>query len=201
MNDAVPAWTPACRKSLRFIRRALPCADGEPSKARTSYARSNRRAFPDRKPSCPGILLPERILSPSAPDDINLPSPHICDMKRGVHLVLGGIAFLLYAVTIRNIAPAVPEPVIPGIIAALAGSLAPDCLEPPTSWHHRGICHSKRALWFTGILIGLTFAGQVLPVPSETPTGFPVLWTMSCFFLGYFSHLLADACTKMGLPD
>ncbi|MEN6611399.1 MAG: metal-dependent hydrolase [Methanoregulaceae archaeon] len=121
-------------------------------------------------------------------------------MNRGVHLVLGGIAFFLYSWVIGNIEPAVSNPFLPGIIAALVGSLAPDCLEPATSWHHRGICHSRRALWFTGILLGLTFAGLVLPVPSGTPSGFPVLWTVSCFFLGYFSHLLADACTKMGLP-
>lgn len=121
-------------------------------------------------------------------------------MKRGIHLVLGCLAFFLYSGTIGDIAPTGSNPILPGIIAALVGSLAPDCLEPATSWHHRGICHSRRALWFTGILVGLTFAGLVLPVPSETHTNFPVLWTVSCFFLGYFSHLLADACTKMGLP-
>jgi len=42
-----------------------------------------------------------------------------------------------------------------GFLAVLAGSIIPDVLEPPTSWTHRDLFHSVRALKFAAIVFVL----------------------------------------------
>ena len=109
-------------------------------------------------------------------------------MKRDAHLAIGTIAFFAYTY-LRD--PSQSEitgyAFIYAFIAAISGSIIPDILEPPTNWAHRGLFHSKRILKITGTVFLLTALMK--------------LYIVSSFFLGYASHLLADATTKAGLPD
>ncbi|MDP3564844.1 MAG: hypothetical protein Q8R70_10180 [Methanoregula sp.] len=84
-----------------------------------------------------------------------------------------------------------------GIIAAAAGSLLPDILEPPTSAKHRGLFHSGRALKTVAVMF-LIAAIPVFFAPGINH--FPLVFSTSCFFLGYTAHLLADSLTRAGLP-
>jgi Predicted membrane-bound metal-dependent hydrolase (DUF457). len=83
-----------------------------------------------------------------------------------------------------------------GSLAAFAGSVLPDLLEPPTSSRHRGFFHSKKVLKGTGILFVVTALLWLLPeVPSKT-----VPFVLSALALGYLLHLAADSVTPRGLP-
>jgi membrane-bound metal-dependent hydrolase YbcI (DUF457 family) len=83
-----------------------------------------------------------------------------------------------------------------GLLAAFAGSVLPDLLEPPTSSRHRGFFHSKKVLKGTGILFVVTALLWLLPeVPSKT-----VPFVLSALALGYLLHLAADSVTPRGLP-
>ena len=119
-------------------------------------------------------------------------------MNRQTHLIVGVVLFLGYVYGAGFFHPIASEPFVFGFIAVLAGSLFPDILEPPASAKHRGICHSRRALKFVTVLFLLT-AIPVLFIPGIPR--FPLVFSASCFFLGYAAHLVADSVTRAGLPE
>jgi uncharacterized membrane protein len=79
-----------------------------------------------------------------------------------------------------------------GVFLAAFGSVIPDQLEPASHWTHRGKFHSKKTL---GI------AGKVFAVTAIIALFTPIFYYISCFFLGYMFHLLADSMTPVGLPE
>jgi len=119
-------------------------------------------------------------------------------MNRQEHLVIGILIFLPYFFLINSIFKSANYSFLYGIIATSVGSIIPDIFEAPTSWLHRGICHSKRALKIVSILFVITALVGLL---SSIITSMSIFYLVSCFFLGYTFHLLADATTTVGLPD
>jgi hypothetical protein len=119
-------------------------------------------------------------------------------MRKGAHLIIGILAFLGYVYLLSLVRETTGELFLLGLFAVVTGSLMPDILEAPTSWRHRGIFHSKRALKCMVGTFGITAAIGVLP-SSLIPHTF-LIYGLSCFALGYLSHLLADSTTKRGLP-
>ena len=118
-------------------------------------------------------------------------------MNRQAHLVTGVVLFLAYVYVAGFFHNTTSQLFIFGIVAVAAGSLFPDVLEPPTSAKHRGICHSWRALKSVSVMFLLT-AMPVVSAPGIPH--FPLVFSASCFFLGYAAHLLADSVTSAGLP-
>lgn len=119
-------------------------------------------------------------------------------MKKGEHLFIGVIAFLAYTYFLSFIVRIPSDGSIFGFISCLIGSVIPDFLEPPTNWMHRGIGHSKRALKFVTTIFAITTIGGIISFLISTSS---IFYLISCFFLGYLFHLLADATTEVGLPD
>ena len=118
-------------------------------------------------------------------------------MRRGVHLAVGILAFCIYAGLGSRLYGITPGLAFFGFCAVVAGSLAPDLLERPTSSRHRGLFHSKRALKGSGVAFFLTALLYMLPdVPYR-----PMAYGISCCALGYLLHLGADSLTRRGLPD
>jgi len=118
-------------------------------------------------------------------------------MNRQVHLVIGIVLFLVYAHGADLFYRADGLPIVFGILAVTTGSLLPDILEPATGSRHRGICHGRRVLGFAVLAFFLT----AIPVLfSAGVSRLSLVFTVSCFFLGYASHLLADSFTRAGLP-
>jgi hypothetical protein len=118
-------------------------------------------------------------------------------MNRRVHLIIGIVLFLVYAHGTGLFYRTAGTLFVFGILAVVAGSLLPDILEPATGARHRSICHGWRALGFTGMAFLLTAIPVLFsPVVPHLPLVFPI----SCFFLGYAAHLLADSLTRTGLP-
>ncbi|MGA9203962.1 MAG: hypothetical protein ACLQBP_05125 [Methanoregula sp.] len=116
-----------------------------------------------------------------------------------MHLVIGIIAFFTYAYLINDIHAISTGFFVLGLFAVVAGSAMPDVLEAPTSSRHRGIFHSRRALKCSVIIFGLTAAiGLLSSLPSLSTA---ISFGLSCFFLGYFFHLLADSTTRRELPE
>ncbi|MEI7856346.1 MAG: metal-dependent hydrolase [Methanomicrobiales archaeon] len=118
-------------------------------------------------------------------------------MNRQTHLIIGGVLFLVYACFAGLFHTASGILFIFGFVATAAGSLFPDILEPPTSAHHRGFFHSRRMLKAITVLFLLT------AMPALFNTGIPrllLVFSASCFFLGYAAHLAADSLTRAGLP-
>ena len=120
-------------------------------------------------------------------------------MRKGAHLIIGVLAFCGYAYLLSLIRETTNELLLLGFFAVITGSLMPDILEAPTSWKHRGLFHSKRALKCILGVFGVTAAIGVLP-SSLIPHAF-LIYGLSCFALGYLFHLLADSTTKRGLPE
>lgn len=118
-------------------------------------------------------------------------------MNRQAHFIIGVVLFLAYVYVTGFFHHTASELFVYGIVAVAAGSLFPDILEPPTSAKHRGICHSRRALKSVSVMFLLT-AMPVLFAPGIPH--FPLMFSVSCFFLGYAAHLLADSMTRAGLP-
>jgi len=118
-------------------------------------------------------------------------------MRRGVHLAIGLVAFCCYAY-LGHLLQDIPQGTLSfGLLAAFAGSVLPDLLEPPTSSRHRGFFHSKKMLKGTGILFMGTALLWLLPgISSKTVT-----FVISALALGYLLHLEADSLTKRGLPE
>ena len=119
-------------------------------------------------------------------------------MKKGEHLFIGVIAFLVYTYFLSLIVRIPSDGSIFGLFSCLIGSVIPDFLEPPTNWMHRGIGHSKRALKFVTIIFAITTICGLIVFLIST---FSIFYLISCFLLGYAIHLLADATTEVGLPD
>jgi len=120
-------------------------------------------------------------------------------MRKGAHLITGVLAFFGYAYLLSLIRETTNEVCLLGLFAVVTGSLMPNILEAPTSWRHRGIFHSKRALKCMLGVFGVTAATGILP-SSLIPHAF-LIYGLSSFALGYLFHLLADATTKRGLPE
>lgn len=120
-------------------------------------------------------------------------------MRKGAHLIIGILAFCGYAYLTSLIRETTSAVFLLGLFAVVTGSLTPDILEAPTSWRHRGIFHSKRALKCMVGIFGITAAIGALP-SSLIPHAF-LIYSLSCFALGYLFHLLADSTTKRGLPE
>jgi inner membrane protein len=118
-------------------------------------------------------------------------------MNRQAHLVIGAVLFLLYLYIAMFFHVISGELFVSGIVAVAAGSLFPDILEPPANARHRGFFHSRRAFKFVSVIFLLP-AVPVLFAPGIPH--FPLVFSASCFFLGYVSHLLADSLTRAGLP-
>ncbi len=119
-------------------------------------------------------------------------------MKKGEHVFIGVIAFLAYTYFLSFIVRIPSDGSIFGFFCALFGSVIPDFLSLATNWMHRGICHSKRALKFVATIFFITAICGLISFLISTS---PAFYLISCFFLGYFFHLLADATTNVGLPD
>jgi hypothetical protein len=120
-------------------------------------------------------------------------------MRKGAHLIIGVLAFFGYAYLLSLIRETISESFLVGLFAVVAGSLMPDILEPPTSWRHRGLFHSKRALKCMVGTFGITATISVLPSPLMPHAS--IVFGLSCLALGYLFHLLADSTTKRGLPE
>ena len=119
-------------------------------------------------------------------------------MRRRIHLVVGTALFLVYAYILGKVHPESALLLAAGFLGVVAGSAFPDLIEPATNSRHRGLFHSRRILRFTSVLF---FAAAFL---SSFQTGIPLLaaaFPVSCFLLGYASHLLADSLTRAGLPS
>jgi membrane-bound metal-dependent hydrolase YbcI (DUF457 family) len=120
-------------------------------------------------------------------------------MRKGAHLIIGILAFFCYAYLLSFIQETTGASFVPGLFAVITGSIMPDILEVPTSWRHRGIFHSRRALKCMVGTFGITAATGFLPSPLIPHA--VLVYGISCFALGYLFHLLADATTKRGLPE
>ncbi|MGA9085409.1 MAG: metal-dependent hydrolase [Methanoregula sp.] len=120
-------------------------------------------------------------------------------MRKGAHIIIGVLAFFGYAYLLSLLRETTSEVFLLGLFAVITGSIMPDILEAPTSWKHRRIFHSKRALKCMAGAFGITAAIGVLPSPF-IPHAF-LVYGLSCFVLGYLFHLLADSTTKRGLPE
>jgi len=118
-------------------------------------------------------------------------------MKRNIHLIIGGIVFLLYLYGITTLTKNSTGSWLFGFLATSIGSLLPDVLEPATNSMHRGICHSRFALLSTiGLFMVTAYPGQFFFIRPDLSPWFYA----SCFFLGYAFHLIADSTTRAGLP-
>lgn len=113
-------------------------------------------------------------------------------MNRQQHLTIGAIAFIAYTYLIYLVIKISTDAIVYAFISVVLGSILPDILEAPTSWMHRGLGHSKRAL---------KLMGKILLVTALIGLLFSIFYIISSFFLGYVFHLLADATTEVGLPD
>jgi membrane-bound metal-dependent hydrolase YbcI (DUF457 family) len=118
-------------------------------------------------------------------------------MNRQTHIVIGVVLFLIYLYLTGFFHSPSGELFVFGIFAVAAGSICPDILEPATSAQHRRFFHSWRTLKFVAVFFLITAIPVLfaLSVPH-----FPLVFSGSCFFLGYSAHLLADSTTRAGLP-
>ncbi len=122
-------------------------------------------------------------------------------MNNGEHIFIGIVSFFVYNFFNNTIITAILTPIVGmtigtqwliGVFIAVIGSVIPDRLEPANHWTHRGTFHSKKVLGITGKIFAATAVIGLF---------IPIIFYISCFFLGYVSHLLADSTTKVGLPD
>jgi membrane-bound metal-dependent hydrolase YbcI (DUF457 family) len=118
-------------------------------------------------------------------------------MRRQAHLVIGAIAFFVYTYPVYLLLKFPTNTMLMGLFAALFGSVMPDVLEPPRSWTHRGLGHSRRALKVSAEIFGIS---AILGLFSFFNPDLSLSYVVSGFFLGYAVHLLADSLTPAGLP-
>ena len=118
-------------------------------------------------------------------------------MNRRTHLVIGFVLFLCWTRIAGSTHSVSGEVFVIGVIAAAAGSVYPDILEPATNARHRGFFHSRRMLVFAtaGFLVT---AVTILSTPGMPRLA--LVFGASSGFLGYSTHLLADSLTRAGLP-
>ena len=119
-------------------------------------------------------------------------------MNSREHVGIGIIAFFAYAWFAGNIVSTINHQWILEAVAVFVGSLVPDILEPPTSYRHRRLFHSVRVLF---VVIILFAASALVAFGVAFFSDFSAFYIVSCFFLGYMFHLLADSVTPMGLPS
>jgi membrane-bound metal-dependent hydrolase YbcI (DUF457 family) len=119
-------------------------------------------------------------------------------MNREQHLLSGIIIFAVFTWIFTFLVTIPVNTIIYGGIGAAIGSIIPDILEPATDWTHRGVCHSKRALKFTGKIFAIT---AILGLLSFFIAMFSIFYILASFFLGYVAHLIADSTTTVGLPE
>jgi hypothetical protein len=142
-------------------------------------------------------------LSPAPIPGINTgPCNCTTDMNRQAHLVIGIALFLVYfyaAGLFHSTAGVLTTGAlfISGIVAVSVGSLFPDLIEPATSARHRGFFHSRRVLKIVCVFF-LLMAFPVLFIHGISRSS--LIFGISCSFLGYAAHLLADSVTRAGLP-
>jgi len=140
-------------------------------------------------------LLHYKIKSPI------LKERHRTEMNRKEHLFIGIVIFFVYNFINNSLINYIINPIfglsdiglwLVGAFAAALGSVIPDQIEPATHWTHRNKFHSKKTLnllmWFFAITAVISLFSSLF-------------FYISCFFLGYVFHLLADSITEVGLPD
>jgi membrane-bound metal-dependent hydrolase YbcI (DUF457 family) len=122
-------------------------------------------------------------------------------MNYGEHFFIGLVVFFVYNFFNNTIINVILNPLIGfsvetlwliGAFLAVFGAVIPDKLEPATHWTHRSTFHSKTTFGMTGKIFAATAFIALFN---------PLFYYISCFFLGYVSHLLADSTTKVGLPE
>jgi membrane-bound metal-dependent hydrolase YbcI (DUF457 family) len=122
-------------------------------------------------------------------------------MNYGTHFFIGIVIFFVYNFFNNTIINVILNPLIGfsigsiwliGAFLTVLGSVIPDKLEPATHWTHRGKFHSEKTLGITEKIFAVTAIIALFT---------PIFYYISCFFLGYVFHLLADSTTKMGLPE
>jgi membrane-bound metal-dependent hydrolase YbcI (DUF457 family) len=106
------------------------------------------------------------------------------------HLVLGASAALI-AEAFRQYAQARPslENLLLAAFGGAVGSLLPDAIEPPTHPNHRGPFHSSASLLMSSL--------GAKAVYEHSPPGCALALGA---FVGFSSHLVADATTPKGIP-
>lgn len=119
-------------------------------------------------------------------------------MNKKVHICIGIIAFFIYTWVFYSIIKIPTDVKLYGLGSVIIGSVIPDILEPANNWMHRGMCHSKRALKFSVTIFVITAFTSLISIVFRD---FFVFYVISCLFLGYLVHLLADSTTEVGLPD
>jgi membrane-bound metal-dependent hydrolase YbcI (DUF457 family) len=122
-------------------------------------------------------------------------------MNNREHVFIGIIIFFVYNFFNNTIINAILHPLIGisintmwlyGVILAVIGSGIPDILEPAKHWTHRAKFHSKKSLRLSIELFSITAIIGLF---------FPISYYLSCLFLGYMFHLIADSITPAGLPE
>ena len=122
-------------------------------------------------------------------------------MNHKEHVLIGVVIFFVYNFFNNTLINSVLQPLygisintmwLYGVILAVIGSGIPDILEPASHWTHRNKFHSKKTLRLSEGIFSITAIIGLF---------FPISFYISCFFLGYMFHLLADSLTKVGLPD
>lgn len=113
-------------------------------------------------------------------------------MNKEKHIFIGIIAFLIYTGFFYSIIKIPTDLIFYGFGCVIIGSIIPDIFEPAYNWMHRGMCHSKRALKFSVTIFVITALISLISF---------VFYVISCLFLGYLAHLLADSTTEVGLPE
>ena len=122
-------------------------------------------------------------------------------MNNREHVFIGIVIFFVYNFFNNTIINSFLYPLVGlsisttwlyGVILAVIGSGIPDILEPAYHWNHRDKFHSKKTLKISGGIFSIT---AIIGLFS------PLSFYISCIFLGYFFHLLADSLTKVGLPE
>jgi membrane-bound metal-dependent hydrolase YbcI (DUF457 family) len=112
-------------------------------------------------------------------------------MNRTTHILIGIITVIGYGFITSpfrittDIWPTI------GFFLAVLGAIIPDILEPPIHWTHRKFFHGWTIMKWTIGIFGITAVIGLFLSP---------IYGISCFFLGYISHLFADSTTYMGLP-
>jgi membrane-bound metal-dependent hydrolase YbcI (DUF457 family) len=118
-------------------------------------------------------------------------------MNSAAHVLIGIFAFLGYSHWLGTASGSSTLSTGWGFVAVVIGSVIPDFIEPATSWRHRSLFHSFQALFAVIILF---IATGLLALVIAFFSDFSAFFLLSCFFLGYVFHLLADSITPAGLP-
>ena len=122
-------------------------------------------------------------------------------MNHREHVLIGVVIFFVYNFFNNTLINTILQPLfgisintmwLYGVILAVIGSGIPDILEPASHWTHRNKFHSKKTLRLSEGIFSITAIIGLF---------FPISFYLSCFFLGYMFHLLADSLTKVGLPE